>query len=56
MVLSRIVIDKAAAVAETQIATATAVVARSKEHVVAGKTLKVLRKRVRANKRRLARR
>jgi hypothetical protein len=54
--MSRMAIDKAAAIAEAQVAAATAVVARRKEHVVVGKTLKVCKKRVRANKRRLARR
>lgn len=54
--MSRMVIDKAAAVAEAQVAATTAVVTGRKDHVVVGKTLKVFRKRVKANKRRLTHR
>lgn len=53
---SRMVVEKAAAVTEAQIATTAAAMAGHKDHVVAGKVLKVFRKRVRANKRRLSRR
>ena len=54
--MSRMVIEKAAAVTEAQVAATSAVMAGHKDHVVAGKALKVFRKRVRANKRRLSRR
>jgi hypothetical protein len=54
--MSRMVFEKAAAVAEAQIAATAAVMAGHKDHVVAGKALTVFRKRVRANKRRLSRR
>jgi hypothetical protein len=54
--MSRMVIDKAEAIAEAQGAATAAVMAGSKDYVVAGKTLDVFRKRVRANKRRLSRR
>ena len=52
----RMVAEKAAAVAEAQVATTTAIVTGRKDHVVAGKALGAIRKRVRANKRRLSRR
>jgi hypothetical protein len=54
--MSRMVTDKAEAIAEAQAAATRAVMTGSKEHVVAGKTLDVFSKRVRANKRRLSRR
>jgi hypothetical protein len=54
--MTRMVIDKAEAIAEAQGAATAAVMTGSKDHVVAGKTLDVFRKRVRANKRRLSRR
>jgi len=54
--MSRMVIEKTAAVAEAQVTAAAAVMAGQKDHVVAGKALRVFRKRVRANKRRLSRR
>ena len=54
--MSRMVIEKATAIAEAQVAATTAIMTGSKDHVVAGKTVKVFRKRVRANKRRLTRR
>jgi hypothetical protein len=54
--MSRMVIEKAAAIAEAHVAATMAAAKGGKDHVVAGKALKVFRKRVRANKRRLARR
>ena len=54
--MSRMVVDKAEAIVEAQGAATAAVMTGSKDHVVAGKTLDVFRKRVRANKRRLSRR
>jgi len=54
--MSRMVIEKAAAVAEAQVAATSAVVAGRKDYVVVGKALNVFRKRVKANKRRLSRR
>jgi hypothetical protein len=54
--MSRMVTDKAAAMAEAQAVATMAVATGRKDHVVAGKTLNVFRKRVRANKRRLSRR
>jgi hypothetical protein len=54
--MSRMVTDKAAAMAEAQAVATRAVASGRKDHVVAGKTLNVFRKRVRANKRRLSRR
>jgi hypothetical protein len=54
--MSRMVIDKAEAIAEAQAAATMAAMTGSKDHVVAGKTLDVFSKRVRANKRRLSRR
>ena len=53
--MGRMMGEKAAAVTEAQFAAATAAVAGSKDHVIAGKALKVFRKRVRANRRRLSR-
>jgi hypothetical protein len=54
--MSRMMIEKASAVAEAQVAATAAVMAGRKDHVVAGKALNVVRKRVKANKRRLSRR
>jgi hypothetical protein len=54
--LSRMVSEKIAAVAEAQGAATAAVMTGSKDHATAGKVLNVFKKRVRANKRRLARR
>jgi hypothetical protein len=54
--MSRMMIEKASAVAEAQVAATAAVMAGRKVHVVAGKALNVFRKRVKANKRRLSRR
>jgi hypothetical protein len=53
---SRMTIEKAAAVTEAQVSTTAAVLAGQKDHIVVGKALKVFKKRVRANKRRLSRR
>ena len=47
--MGRMMVEKAAAVTEAQFAAATAAVAGSKDHVIAGKALKGFRKRVRAN-------
>ena len=52
----RMVSEKAAAAVEAQVAVTTAALAGHRDHVIAGKALKVFRKRVRANKRRLSRR
>lgn len=52
---SRMVTEKFLAAGEAQLAAATAAMHGHKEHVVAGKTLSVYSKRVRANKRRLSR-
>ena len=52
----RMVVEKVAAAAEAQTAAASAVMAGRKDTVVASKVLRVLKKRVRANKRRLSRR
>lgn len=54
--MSRMATEKASAIAESQIAAAAAVMTGRQDHVVAGKVLNVLGKRVRANKRRLSRR
>jgi hypothetical protein len=54
--MSRMVVEKAAALAEAQVAATTAVMAGRKDHVVVGKALNIFKKRVRANKRRLSRR
>jgi hypothetical protein len=54
--MGRMTIEKAAAVTEAQVAATAAAIAGQKDHVVAGKALKVFHKRVRANKRRLSRR
>jgi hypothetical protein len=50
------VMEKAVAAAEAQIAAGLAVVSGRKEHVVAAKAFNAYRKRVRANRRRLSRR
>ena len=50
----RMVVEKATATAEAQLAATTAALAGSKDHVIAEKAMKVFRKRVRANKRRLS--
>jgi hypothetical protein len=54
--MSRMMIEKGSAFAEAQVAATAAVMAGRKDHVVASKALKVVRKRVKANKRRLSRR
>jgi hypothetical protein len=54
--MGRMIQEKAAAIAEAQFAATAAAVAGNKDHVIAGKALKVFRKRVRANRRRLSRR
>ena len=54
--MSLMVIDKAEDIAEAHGAATRALMTGSKDHVVAGKTLDVFSKRVRANKRRLSRR
>ena len=53
---TRMVTEKVAAATEAQLVTAAAAISGSPQHVVANKTLKAIRKRVRANKRRLSRR
>ena len=53
---TRMVTEKVAAATEAQLVAAVAAISGSPQHVVANKTLKVVRKRVRANKRRLSRR
>jgi hypothetical protein len=52
--LNRMVMEKMSAMAEAQMAAATAIMSGNKDHVVARKTLTVFRKRVRDNKRRLS--
>ena len=54
--MSSMIVEKAAAIAEAQFAASTAAAAGNKDHVIAGKALKVFRKRVRTNRRRLSRR
>lgn len=54
--MSRMILEKAAAIAEAQFAAATAAAAGKADHVIASKALTVFRKRVRANRRRLSRR
>jgi hypothetical protein len=54
--MGRMVAEKAVAAAQAQTAAAFAVMAGHKDHVIAGKVLRVYKKRVRANKRRLSRR
>jgi hypothetical protein len=53
---TRMIAEKAATAVEAQAVAAVAAMKGHPQHVVAGKTLKVFRKRVRANKRRLSRR
>jgi hypothetical protein len=50
------VIEKATAAAEAQVAAVGAAVVGNKDHVIAGKALNVIRMRVGANRRRLSRR
>ena len=51
---SRMIAEKIAAAGEVQMAAASALVTGRPDNVIAGKVLRVLRKRVRANKRRLS--
>ena len=53
---TRMITEKAATAAEAQAVAAVAAMKGNPPHIVAGKTLKVVKKRVRANKRRLLRR
>jgi hypothetical protein len=53
---ARMVTEKVAAAAEASAAAAVAAIGGHPHHVVANKALSVIRKRVRANKRRLSRR
>jgi hypothetical protein len=53
---TRMVTEKVAAAVEAQTAAAVAAVSGRPQHVVANKALKVFKKRVRANRRRLSRR
>jgi hypothetical protein len=52
--LNRMVVEKVTALAEAQMAAATAIMNGHKDHVVARKALSVFRKRVRDNRRRLS--
>jgi hypothetical protein len=52
--LNRMVVEKMTALAEAQMAAATAIMNGHKDHVVARKALTVFRKRVRDNRRRLS--
>jgi hypothetical protein len=52
----RMIADKVAAGIEAQVVAASSVASGHRDTVVAGKVLRVLKKRVRANKRRLSRR
>ena len=54
--VTRMVTEKVTAAAEAQVAAAAAAISGRPQHVVANKALKVLKRRVRANKRRLSRR
>jgi hypothetical protein len=54
--VGRMVSEKAVAAVEAQVGATAAALAGHKDHVIAGKALKIFRKRVRANKRRLSRR
>jgi hypothetical protein len=54
--MGRMILEKAAAVTEAQFAATAAAAAGNKDHVIAEKALKIFRKRVRANRRRLSRR
>lgn len=53
---TRMVTEKISAAAEAQLVAAMATIGGRPQHSVANKTLKVLTKRIRANKRRLSRR
>lgn len=48
---TRMVTEKIAATAEAQVATAVAAISGRPQHVIANKALKVVKKRIRANKR-----
>jgi hypothetical protein len=52
--LNRMVVEKMTALAEAQMAAATAIMNGHKDHVVARRALTVFRKRVRDNRRRLS--
>ncbi len=52
--LNRMVVEKMTALAEAQMAAATAIMDGHRDHVVARKALTVFRKRVRDNRRRLS--
>ena len=52
--LNRMVVEKLTALAEAQMAVATAIMNGQKDHVVARRALTVFRKHVRDNKRRLS--
>jgi hypothetical protein len=54
--LNRMVVEKIAALAEAQVAAATAMMNGHKDHVVARKALTVYRRHVRDNRRRLSKR
>jgi hypothetical protein len=54
--MTGMVIEKANAAAEVQAATVGVAMARRKDHVIAGKARKVIKKRVGANRRRSSRR
>jgi hypothetical protein len=54
--ITRMVVEKGTTTAEAQVAAVGAAVAGHKDHVIAGKALNVIRKRVGANRRRLSRR
>jgi hypothetical protein len=53
--MTRMVIEKATAAVEAQLAAVGAAMAGHKDHVIAGKALNVIIKRVGANRRRLSR-
>jgi hypothetical protein len=53
---TRMVIEKVAAAAEANVATVVASIGGRPNHVVANRALRLIRKRARANKRRLSRR
>jgi hypothetical protein len=53
---SRMITEKVAATAEAQAVAAVAILSGRSPHIVANKALGVIKKRVRANKRRLSRR
>ena len=54
--ITRMVVEKGTAAAEAQVAAVGAAVAGNMDHVIEGKALNVIRKRVGANRRRLSRR